>query len=367
MKMVAMLSPILQDAVNWNRARVNFLCHFLIALLKVKTVNFAEIATAFSNNVKTASNYKRIQRFFRFYTIDFSIVAQLMAKMLSIRTNWILTLDRTNWKFGKSNINALVLAIAYKGIAFPIIWVLLPKRGNSNTEERMELMERFISIFSIERIQSLTADREFLGQVWFSYLIRKNIPFCIRIRENMKIANSAGILTRAKDIFRHLPIGRFQILTNPRFINGNRMYVIGLRLAHEYLILVTDHNPANALENYARRWEIETLFSCLKTRGFCFEETHLVDPRRIEKLIALLGIALAFAHITGTWLHEQKPIPIKKHGRKTRSFFRYGLDYLRKIVLTQSSQHLCDFQKAIRLLSSALSIPLLNTPIALAN
>jgi hypothetical protein len=176
----------------------------------------------------------------------------------------------------------------------------------------------------------------------------------------MKITNSVGILTQAKDMFRHLPIGKFQILTNPRLINGNRMYVIGLRLAHEYLILVTDHNPVNALEDYARRWEIETLFSCLKTRGFCFEATHLTDLHRIEKLIALLAIALAFAHITGEWLHEQKPIPIKKHGRKARSLFRYGLDYLRKIVLTPSSRSLCGFQQAINLLSSVLSS---NTPI----
>jgi len=321
MEMVAMLSPILQDALNWNRARVNFLCHFLIALFKVKTVNFAEIATAFSNNAKIQSNYKRIQRFFRFYTIDFTVIARLMAKILSLDTAWILTLDRTNWKLGKSNINALVLAIAYKGIAFPIIWVLLPKRGNSNTRERIELMDRFLAIFSIEKIQCLTADREFLGQVWFSYLLRKNIPFRIRIRENMKITNSVGILTRAKDMFRHLPVGRFQILTSPRQVNGNRMYIIGLRLAHEYLILVTDHNPANALEDYAKRWEIETLFSCLKTRGFRFEETHLINPRRIEKLIALLGIALAFAHITGSGCMSKSLFQSKNTAEKHAASF----------------------------------------------
>ncbi len=33
---------------------------------------------------------------------------------------------------------------------------------------------------------------------------------------------------------------------------------------------------------------------------------------------------------TGKWLHEQKPIKIKKHGQ---SVFRYGFDYLRHIFL----------------------------------
>ena len=35
------------------------------------------------------------------------------------------------------------------------------------------------------------------------------------------------------------------------------------------------------------RWEIETLFGCLKTRGFDFECTHVVEPERVQKLVAL--------------------------------------------------------------------------------
>lgn len=38
---------------------------------------------------------------------------------------WYLTLDRTNWQWGKSDINILTLAIAFKGIAIPIYWELL--------------------------------------------------------------------------------------------------------------------------------------------------------------------------------------------------------------------------------------------------
>ena len=46
-------------------------------------------------------------------------------------------MDRTNWKWGKSDIDILTLAIAYKGIAIPIYWELLDKRGNSDTQERI--------------------------------------------------------------------------------------------------------------------------------------------------------------------------------------------------------------------------------------
>jgi hypothetical protein len=43
----------------------------------------------------------------------------------------------------------------------------------------------------------------------------------------------------------------------------------------ELLVVVTDRKPQRAIADYASRWGIETLFGCLKTRGFCLESTHL--------------------------------------------------------------------------------------------
>jgi hypothetical protein len=84
---------------------------------------------------------------------------------------------------------------------------------------------------------------------------------------------------------------------------------------------------------YAYRWEIETLFSCLKGRGFNFEDTHMIDLQRVKKLMALLAIAFCWAHKTGEWYHEQKPIKIKTHSRPAVSLFRYGLDYIVDILM----------------------------------
>lgn len=63
-----------------------------------------------------------------------------------------------------------------------------------------------------------------------------------------------------------------------------------------------------------------------------FEDTHMTQPDRIEKLLVLLTIAFCWAHKTGEWRHVQKAIKIKKHGRKGVSFFRYGFDLLRDVV-----------------------------------
>ena len=94
-----------------------------------------------------------------------------------------LNLDRTNWKWGKRNINILMLAIVYRGIAIPILWTLLNKRGNSDTKERIALIQRFIAIFGKDRIVNVFADREFIGEQWFTWLIEQDINFCIRVKK----------------------------------------------------------------------------------------------------------------------------------------------------------------------------------------
>ena len=79
-------------------------------------------------------------------------------------------------------------------------------------------------------------------------------------------------------------------------------------------------------------YTIECLFASLKTRGFNFENTHLVHLDRIEKLLAMLAIAFTLCHVCGIWQNEVEPIKIKNHKRKSKSLFRCGLDFLRKLL-----------------------------------
>jgi len=334
------LETIFREQLCRNAARINFLVCFIIALLRVRTVNLAEIATAFPGRAKKDSEYKRLRRFFRSFGVDFSDTAKLLACLSPVRDMFrTLTIDRTNRKLGQPNINILLLGIAHTGAAIPLLWVSLEKQGNPNTEERIRLMDRFIGIFGAERIRCLTADREFIGVKWFGYLLRMAISFRIRIRENMLVTNTRGIPVQAKALFMNLRIGEVRILRGKRIVCGVRLFVVGVRMPDgEYLIIVTDKEPETAPEDYARRWEIETLFGCLKSRGFDFESTHMTEPERIDKLVALPAIAFCWCHLTGEWLSEDRPLRVKKHGRMAMSIFRYGPDHLREILMSISER-----------------------------
>ena len=52
------------------------------------------------------------------------------------------------------------------------MWSHMGHGGNSSTEQRIELMKRYIDEFGVESIQSLLADREFVGDDWFTYLLK---------------------------------------------------------------------------------------------------------------------------------------------------------------------------------------------------
>jgi hypothetical protein len=71
----------------------------------------------------------------------------------------------------------------------------------------------------------------------------------------------------------------------------------------DFLIVATTESADNALEIYGYRWEIETLFGCLKIRGFNLED-------RLEKLMAVLAVAFCWAHKIGEW-HERRQMPLQ--------------------------------------------------------
>jgi transposase len=115
---------------------------------------------------------------------------------------------------------------------------------------------------------------------------------------------------------------------------GYQMGVSCQRLSEtEYLIVGTREIEPQAFAEYEKRWGVETLFGCLKSRGFDFEETHLTKRVRIERLTFLLSLALSLAIKTGEIKISGKTIKKKNNGRRIKSLFRIGLDYLQNLLV----------------------------------
>ena len=226
--------------------------------------------------------------------------------------------------------NILMLAVVHEGVAIPLLWWMLDKRGNSNQTERILLMEEFRDLFPEVKVASLTADREFVGTDWFRYLLEDpKMPFRIRIRETERLFDGEEAVN-GKRLFEGLKVGERRVLKRERRLWGHWVQVAALKLLDgELMIIVTQQSVETAISDYGKRWGIETLFGILKSRGFNLEDTHLREMERLSKLVALLTLAMVWAIRVGEWLTVQTPILIKNHGRKAKSVFRVGCDHIR--------------------------------------
>lgn len=323
-----------------NLARVRLICLFVVALCKVKSVNYSRLSCGFESASAASSCCRRIQRFIATAELPMKLIATLIFKLLPHKGPLILVMDRTNWKFGEKNINILMLGISYKNVAIPLMFSMLDKRGNSNTNERIGLIRNFIDWFGEDRIDCLLADREFVGEDWLGFLNVNHIRYHIRIRNNFKVfLPNQQRETRVSHLFNNLAIREFRHHQRIVRMHGELCYLSATKTIIdgkvEFLILVSFNRPNEALEYYKQRWQIETLFKALKTSGFNIEDTHLTALDRLEKLIMLTMIAFVWCYKIGDYINLNiKPIKIKKHGRKAVSIFKYGLDYLSECMLS---------------------------------
>ncbi len=318
MREVYKLTMILKKYFPINFARITLIARMVPALIKVRTVCLSEVATGFAGKAEAASDEKRIQRFLKDFPSDREVIARFTASELR-EGQRILTMDRTFWEFGRLKINILMSAVVHKGVAIPLLRKFpgepdSGKKGNSDTGERIELISRFIGLFGAERIRALCADREFIGSEWFGWLRAEGVPVCIRIRQNQYITDSAGVAKQGSVLFGGLKPGESRILRGCRKVGDVSVYISGMKLSDgELLIVAGSDNPETASETYAERWQIETMFACLKTKGFRFESTHLRDLERIDKLSGIVTISFVWAYLVGDHLDGINPVHIKKH------------------------------------------------------
>ena len=333
--------PIMQEyfGKSMNLACIKLMAYMLHALCVVQTVSLHKLASAMPTSVERDSNLRRIQRFIANYALNLDLVARMIFSLLPVKDGLVLSMDRTNWKFGEFNINILTLGITYKGIAFPLLFCLLDKRGNSNWEERKDIIERFFRLFGHDCTDCLVADREFIGKEWIGWLNDNRIRYYIRIRQDVWVVKpSTGERIRAWWLFNSLKVGQEKFYNKLFLHKGQYVYLAGSRIKNsdgipELQILLCFNRPEDGVATYKKRWEIETAFRAMKSSGFNIEDTHLRDRERIARLFAIVCIAFVWAYLVGE--HKDiyvKPIKILKHGRRAKSLVKYGLEEISNVL-----------------------------------
>lgn len=315
--------------IQATRHAVKFIGQVIVSFLKMRSSNLAVIANAIEAEVKTESSYKRIQRFLKSFRWRSSGFEVFQLELLSISGKVDLIVDRTEWKFGKVWINLLMVSVYYRGVSIPVGWKVFSRKGVLSGVKHVCLLRSVVKRLGAARIRKVYADREFCNQAVFGYLYQAELDFCIRLKKSYL---ADGISFKELLVRQAL---RVKLKAKKKFeVLGYQMGVSCVRLSEtEYLIVGSREVEPQAFAEYEKRWGIETLFGCLKSRGFDFEETHLVKRARIERLMFLLSLALVLAIKTGEIKTRAKATKKKNTGRLARSLFRIGLDHLQNLLV----------------------------------
>lgn len=314
-----------------NLARKKFIVLFILAMIKTRSVQFCEVAQALNDQVKASSNEVRIQDFFREVSLDYDQLALLLAMFLPKRGKVTLCIDRTEWDFGKCQVNILMIIVRCHHISIPLYFEMLDNNsGNSNTDARIDLLKKCVQLLG-KRIGLFLGDREFIGHRWLKFLKDQDIRFCVRVPKHHKITRYSGIdewVHKAESLLKDRKVlrlsncmvdGVWGNLYIKRLTDGELLYLFGT-VKTELLS-----------QMYKKRWRIECFFQNIKKRGFDLESTHLKDLDKLKKLVGLVSIA--YAIVANLGLHtclKGEGIPVKNHGYKANSFSRKGIDIVRE-------------------------------------
>jgi hypothetical protein len=223
----AALSKLIVDHSRLARSRCETLGWLIAGIVTAGTVNLTRLAAYLDSPAQITSVHRRLERFFHDVRLNEADVAQLVVAALSLAAKpWHLAIDRTNWQFGKTDLNLLVLSVAHGGVCVPLFWRVLDKAGNSNTAERIDLMQVFKATFPnqlAERaddhkrsasgpVASLTGDREFIGNAWIEWLQQAAIPHFLRLREDMPVFNDGHALLPLRQHGARLKTGQRLVL-----------------------------------------------------------------------------------------------------------------------------------------------------------
>jgi len=292
--------------LSLGKGRLGTMKALILGIISARTVNLKEVCSRFEHGVES-SNYRKIQYFFQKQTLDDAeIIRFIMNHLFAPHEQVTLAIDRTDWAFGKTRHNLLCISVLYQETAIPLMVLPLERKGNSNCEQRMEILSTLLSVIPARKIKALLGDREFIGDEWFKILVENEIPFVMRVRNNMTIGFE-GRTGQIKDLCLAQKPADYGIV----HIGTQMLHLQTVKNSND-LVAVISHNVENGLALYKKRWGIETGFKCLKSNGFNLEDTHLIHADRIKTLVQICAVAMVFSFLAAYYANEKAP-NIKKN------------------------------------------------------
>lgn len=141
------LFATLQTHFDIDARRLIVLCALILGMIQTRSVVLWRLVPVVQLGENENSVYKRLKRFMR-YSLCQTMVAKFILAFLREEQEYLLLMDRTNWKWGQQDIKFLILSVYWRTFSFPLAWTLIPHSANSKSEQRIELLEAVMPLLT---------------------------------------------------------------------------------------------------------------------------------------------------------------------------------------------------------------------------
>lgn len=292
---------------------------------------------AWANRLQPRHAVKQVDRLLSNPGIDvWKLFEPWVSFVVAERKEIVVALDWTDFESdGQATITAHL--VTTHGRATPLVWKTAPKAtitdGERNDLEDDVLM-RLHAVLPSDVQVTVLADRGFGDTKLYEYFDRIGWKYIIRIRNAIKVTDSAGTTKPAKE---WLQAGGRARLMRDAAVTAKRYPVAGFVAVHakkmkQPWFLVTnraDLNAAEVTKLYGRRFTIEETFRDLKDPrfGLGLAQARVSKPARRDRLIFLAAMAHALLTLLGAASEAtgyDRQLKVNTVKTRTHSLFRQG-------------------------------------------
>jgi Transposase DDE domain len=288
-------------------------------MLDVRSANLMDLAAALPREADRADmRYQWIARVLGNGLIDPDAVMEPFAREVLSRAasadgqSIVLIMDQSKLS---NRHQVLMLALRHGERALPLAWRVEATEGAIGFDVQRELLETVAPWLPEAAQVCLMADRFYGTADLISLCQDHGWDYRLRLKGNLIVGDRRGKKTKTGT----LADGHVFTLQNVQLTAKRATTNIGVIRdpSHDEAWIIAMSAKPSYLRtlDYSSRWAIEPMFSDFKSRGFGVEDTQILHPDRLARLLLVMALALYCAVSTGMWDAENHPIPAEKNCR----------------------------------------------------
>lgn len=246
-----------------------------------------------------------------------------------------LIIDASKISFG---FQLLMVAIAYRGRALPLVWTWVGyRKGHSTTTKQLALLAYVRDLLPGHLKVSLVGDCEFGRPLLLEYLDSWGWDYALRQPGDHLVMTKD--LPRWRRLDSILAVVNLPLWVGPVLLTQTNAYPTHLVLFWRqgektpWLLATNLRCPRAALQLYRRRMWIEEMFGDLKGHGFDLENSHLQHFLRLSRLTLAVCLLYVWLFATGDYVdYSDLAHLVDRTDRRDLSIFRLGWDFIERCL-----------------------------------